>query len=139
VSDNKPERLQEKIHLSDSKSICDIGFHYGTDGKNLETFPTACNNPRVFGLKVYAGKTTGELLVNDPSVLDRIFVAWESSKPILLHTTGDLLKFCLDVGKKYKRRVHVCHVSNSIDLDIVRKMKESYKKYLVALLLIIYL
>ena len=119
------ERLEEKIVLTAKKALCDVGFHYGSDGKNLETFPAVSKNPRVFGLKVYCGKTTGELLIDDPSKLDRIFAAWESAKPILLHAEGDLLRLGLELGKKYSRRVHVCHVSRQIDLEIIRKTKES--------------
>jgi len=120
-----PNRLQEKIALTGVKAFCDVGFHYGTDGKNLESFPTAFRNPRVFGLKVYCSRTTGELLITDSSTLDHIFVAWESSKPILLHASGDLLQVALELAKKYSRRVHVCHVSQQSDLEIVRKAKES--------------
>ena len=31
------ERLEEKVELA-KKAICDIGFHFGTNGKNIEEF-----------------------------------------------------------------------------------------------------
>src|SRR3989344_8159599 len=52
------ERLREKIVLAKEKSICDIGFHYGTNGHNLDTFPLAWNDPHIFGLKLYCNHTT---------------------------------------------------------------------------------
>ena len=77
-----------------------------------------------FDMGNYCGKTTGELLVEDPSVLDRIYSAWESAKPILLHGEGDMVELCLELGKKYARRVHVCHVSTLSDLRLVKCAKE---------------
>ena len=59
-----PERLAEKIQLS-QKALIDIGFHYGTDGQNTETFEEVMDNERVFGLKIYCNHTTGTLLIED--------------------------------------------------------------------------
>jgi dihydroorotase-like cyclic amidohydrolase len=122
------ERSEEKIKLSSVKAICDVGFHYGTDGNNLESFPAAIHNAYVYGLKIYCGKTTGNLSVNDPSVIEQIFRAWESSKPILLHAEGELLRLGLVLGEKYSRWVHVCHISQLSDMEIIRKAKESYQE-----------
>ena len=57
------ERLEEKIKLADEKSLIDICFHYGTNGKNTETFKDVWDNPRVMGLKLYCNHTTGEMLI----------------------------------------------------------------------------
>ena len=57
------ERLSEKIRLADQKAICEVGFHYGTNGKNTETFRDAWSSPKVFGLKVYCNHTTREILL----------------------------------------------------------------------------
>jgi len=82
------ERLNEKIKLSNEKAIIDVGFHYGTNGKNTETFKIAWQNPRVFGLKLYCSHTTGEMLIEDPVLLEKVFKAWDSQKPILVHAEG---------------------------------------------------
>ena len=118
-----PERLQEKIALADEKATCDIGFHYGTNGHNLQSFKKAWDNPRVFGLKVYCNETTGELLVEDPRLLDEIWKAWESQKPILVHAEGAQLAVALDLAKKYKRRIHVCHVSLAKEIELIHQAK----------------
>jgi dihydroorotase (multifunctional complex type) len=118
-----PERLEEKIRLSSQSAVCSVGFHYGTDGVNTGSFQSAINNPSVFGLKIYAGETTGEILVDDPDTLDLIFRSWESAKPILLHAEGGLLQVCLDLAKEYERSVHVCHIATIRDLEEVKKRK----------------
>jgi dihydroorotase len=120
------ERLQEKIQLSEKKAICDIGFHYGTDGANTETFASVWGDAHVFGLKIYCNHTTGDLLVSDEAILDRVFRAWESAKPILVHAEGDQLRITLALAKKYERRLHVCHISTLEELELVRRAKEHH-------------
>ncbi len=119
------DRLKEKIELSQKKAICDIGFHYGTEGKNLESFPEAWNNPHVFGLKIYCNHTTGDLLVEDETKIDKIFSSWNSEKPILVHAEGDKLPLCLALAKHYSRRLHVCHVSELSGIDLIRNAPDT--------------
>lgn len=109
--------LLEKIDLSGKKAICDVGFHYGTDGNNLDTFAEAWNNPHVFGLKIYCNHTTGDLFVDNAS---KIFAAWNSEKPILVHAEGEKVQECLELATYYKRRLHVCHVSKISEIDLIR-------------------
>ena len=133
-----PERLAEKIQLS-QKAIIDIGFHYGTDGKNTETFEEVMDDrsiaplgtysedrPRnmVYGLKIYCNHTTGTLLIEDQPVWEKIFKAWESKKPILIHAEGDRLPYLIALGKKYNRHLHVCHISQANEVMMVRRAKE---------------
>lgn len=118
------DRLEEKIALSSQKAVCDVGFHYGTDGKNFESFDLARSNPRVFGLKIYCEHTTGDLLVAEETELERIFKAWQSEKPILVHGQGETLSLCLELAKKYSRRLHGCHVATKSDIELVKRAKQ---------------
>lgn len=118
------DRLEEKIALSSQKAVCDVGFHFGTDGHNLNTFPAAWQNRHVFGLKIYTSHTTGDVLVDDEKTLENIFRAWESEKPILVHGQGETLSACIGLALTYGRRLHVCHVATQNDIDQVRKAKK---------------
>lgn len=118
------ERLDEKIHLSQKKSIIDIGFHFGTDGKNIDQFPSASASPFVFGLKVYLGETTGGLVIKEEKVIDTIFSSWNSDKPILVHAEGTMIDLAISLARTYKRRLHICHIANLSDLRAVRMAKE---------------
>ncbi len=117
-------RLKEKIKLS-RKAVCKIGFHFGTDGRNLKEFPAAAKHPRVFGLKLYCNHTTGEMLIEDKKVLQKVFAAWKSNKPILVHAEGEQLKTVIALAKKFKRRLHVCHISLQEEVVMVRKAKKA--------------
>ena len=120
-----PERLQEKIELSAEKAICDIGFHYGTNGHNTDTFKLIWENPRVYGLKLYCNHTTGEMLIEDATLLENVFKAWESTKPILVHAEGPQLDSAVALAKAHNRRLHVCHISQASEVNVVRQAKEN--------------
>ncbi len=122
------DRLNEKIDLAHKKATCDISFHYGTNGRNADTFKSIWNNPRVFGLKIYCNHTTGEMLIEDRPLLEGVFKAWVSSKPILVHAEGPQLKMAIAMAKKYRRRLHVCHISQASEVVMVRKAKATGQK-----------
>lgn len=117
------ERLEQKIKLADAKAVCDIGFHYGTDGRNAKSFAAAAANPRVFGLKIYCNHTTGNMLIEDLGALETIFEGWESEKPILVHAEGVQLAAAISLARLYDRRLHVCHISQAIEVELVRRAK----------------
>jgi dihydroorotase-like cyclic amidohydrolase len=114
--------LDEKIKLS-KKAVSGIGFHFGTNGKNLDQFEAAYSHPKVFGLKVYLNHTTGDFLIDDPKILEKIFAAWKSEKPILVHAEGKNVKKCITLVKKYNRRLHICHISQKEEVIMVKKAK----------------
>jgi len=121
------ERLDEKIRLS-KKALCDIGFHFGTDGKNISEFKNAWESPYVYGLKIYCNHTTGEMLIEDETLLDKVFSAWNSAKPILVHAEGPQLVTALFLAQKYDRRIHVCHISQATEVELVREAKKKGQK-----------
>lgn len=117
------EALEEKIRLS-KKAVCDIGFHFGTNGKNLAEFKKAYSHLRVFGLKVFLNHTTGDFLIEDLKVLETIFAAWKSEKPILVHAEGEKIAECISLAEKYGRRLHICHISQKEEVEMVRQAKK---------------
>jgi len=120
------ERLEEKIALS-KKAVCNVGFHFGTNGKNLDEFSKIWDNPRVFGLKIYMSHTTGELLMSNDELLINVFNAWKCQKPILVHAEGERLAFAIELAKKYNRKLHVCHVSLASEVDLIRNTKHEQR------------
>lgn len=121
------EALDEKIKLI-KKAACEVGFHFGTNGKNLDQFKSAFSHPKVFGLKVFLNQTTGDFLLDDSKVLDAIFKTWQSEKPILVHAEGENVEKCITLSKKYNRRLHICHISQKEEVEMVRKAKKQNLK-----------
>jgi dihydroorotase-like cyclic amidohydrolase len=122
------ERLEEKIDEAKRVGICDIGFHFGTNGHNLEEFPKIWDNPHVYGLKIYCNHTTGDLLIEDLALLEQVFAAWNSDKPILVHAEGMQLAGAITLAHFYDRCLHVCHISQKIEVELVRQAKKKKLK-----------
>jgi dihydroorotase-like cyclic amidohydrolase len=119
-----PEALDDKVVRSKELALCDIGFHYGTNGKNTDTFEYARSHPQVFGLKLYCNHTTGDYLIEDPVLLEKVFSSWQSEKPILVHAEGHNLETAIELAKHHNQRLHVCHVSQSQEVAWIREAKK---------------
>ncbi|HEX7018354.1 MAG TPA: amidohydrolase family protein [Patescibacteria group bacterium] len=117
------ERLREKKQLAKEKAVCGLGFHYGTNGLNTDSFKKAAADTSVFGLKLYCNHTTGEMLLEDLTLLEKVFAAWASDKPILVHAEGVELAAAIALARLYDRRLHVCHISQATEVELVRRAK----------------
>ena len=113
--------LDEKIRIAKENIFCDVGFHFGSLGNNLDEFSKI--NGKVFGLKLYLNQTTGNFIIGKKE-LDRIYSSWKSDQPILLHAEEDMLDMVFKIVKRTKRKTHICHVSSEIELSIIMKAKE---------------
>lgn len=76
------EVLEEKYKLASTKSLINYSFFLGATNDNLEEIKKA-NPRRICGLKVFMGASTGNMLVDDPVTLERIFA--ESPMLIAVH------------------------------------------------------
>lgn len=115
------EALKEKIKIAREKIVCDTGFYFGSTGDNLEEFHKV--KEKVIGLKLYLNQTTGNYLLN-ASYLEKIFVSWPNTSPILFHAENETFDLVLNVLKKHPRPIHLCHMSTSYELKKVMKAKE---------------
>jgi carbamoyl-phosphate synthase/aspartate carbamoyltransferase/dihydroorotase len=115
------ERVEEKINIAKQKTVCDIGFYFGSLGDNLEEFNKVKN--KVFGIKLYLNHTTGDFIVNK-DVLENVYRSWESQQPILTHSEEDVIGEVMLAVKKHGKQTHVCHVSSQVELEYVIKAKE---------------
>ncbi len=118
-----PQRLEEKITLSHQKALCDVGFHFGTNGLNTESFKSVWDNPLVYGLKIFCNHSTGHFLVENLALLEKIFIAWNSEKPILVHAEGMHLAGAITLAHFYNRKLHVCHIAQKAEVELVRIAK----------------
>ncbi len=112
--------LEEKLVAARRDAVSDVGFYFGSLGDNLDEFPKVMD--RVRGLKLYLNVTTGGYKI-DTDYLMKIFKAWRSDKPILLHAEADVIKIALDVVRETGQKTHVCHVSNRAELEPILAAK----------------
>jgi dihydroorotase len=64
------ERMAEKKQLAAEKSVVNYGFFMGATPDNLEELNAVEN---VCGIKIFMGSSTGDLLVDNPQVLEKYF------------------------------------------------------------------
>ncbi len=66
------ELLEEKYKLGAEKSLANFSFYMGTSNENLDEI-VKTDPATVCGIKVFMGASTGNMLVDDPRILERIF------------------------------------------------------------------
>lgn len=103
--------LAEKMNLARGRIWCDLGFNLGATGQSTRYFKSIAS--KAFGLKVYMNQTTGPLLVEKLKDRDLVFKSWTSPLPIMVHAEGETIEVAISLAKKYKRSLHVCHVTTS--------------------------
>ena len=117
-----PEDLDDKINRADGRIWCDLGFNFGATANSIKYFPKI--SKKVFGLKVYMNQTTGTLLIDKQADRDLIFKSWQSNLPIMVHAEGETVETAIKLARKYKKRLHVCHITDD-QIDSIIKAKSN--------------
>ncbi len=113
------ELLNEKIKIATDQAVCDIGFHFGSLGNNLNEFENVKNN--VMGLKLYLNETTGNFLI-DKETLKKIFDSWTGGV-ILVHAEDDAVAEVIKNVERTRKQTHFCHISLQTDLEQIMDAK----------------
>ena len=68
------ELLEDKYRIASQTSLANYSFYMGTSNDNAdEVLKTNKKKNEVCGIKIFMGSSTGNLLVDNPSTLDKIF------------------------------------------------------------------
>jgi dihydroorotase len=125
------EILEEKYQIAENNSFANYSFMMGASNDNLaEVLKT--NPKNVAGIKIFLGSSTGNMLVDNEEVLERIF----SSTPLLIavhcedETTikNNLEKFKAEYGEDIPVTAHhlirseeACYLSSSKAIALAKK------------------
>lgn len=125
------ELLQDKYNIAAKSSIANYSFFMGASNDNIEE--VLKTNPKdVCGVKVFMGSSTGNMLVDAPDTLNKIF----SEVPMLIATHCEdeatvrknmeiyREKYGEDVPIKYHpdiRSEEACFLSSSLAVDLAKK------------------
>lgn len=143
------ERLLERLALAAGKSVVNYGFYIGATPNNLEELIHAGRTP---GIKIFIGSSTGDLLVDDQDVLERIFA--ETTLPICAHCEDEATvrsnaqaigggrthhdhsrirdhkaaivatRRAIDLAARHRHPFHILHVSTADELVSIREAPE---------------
>jgi dihydroorotase len=144
--------LEDKRAYTEGKSWCDIGFYVGAGLSNIPELAALELQPDVCAVKVFAGSSTGDLLVGDDASLERVMrsgrrrIAYHSEdeyrlqerKP--LYAAGGPHKLhaewrdveCAFLGtrrlmalaRETGRGAHILHVSTAEELEYLRDFRD---------------
>lgn len=95
--------LESKYKTASNNSLANYSFYIGTSNENADTTLAANNyKDRICGIKIFMGSSTGNLLVDNPLVLEKIF--GESELLIATHCEDERiikrnLQLAIDSGR----------------------------------------
>jgi dihydroorotase len=123
--------LEEKYSIAEKKSLANYSFFMGTTNDNLEEL-LRTNPKTVCGIKIFMGSSTGNMLVDNHAVLEKIF----SQSPVLIATHCEdettIRNNTVAYKQKYGENVPVkchpeirsaeaCYLSSSYAISLAKK------------------
>lgn len=136
--------LEAKLAIAQHSSLVNYGFYIGATTDNLKELQQVSRTP---GIKIFIGSSTGNLLVDSQSALERIF--GETDLPICAHCEDEstvrenMVKFAgsdvalhsqvrnheaaliatkraIDLALRHNHPFHVLHVSTADEIPVIR-------------------
>lgn len=125
------EKLEEKFKIAANSSYANYSFMFGGTNENLDEI-LKVDPKTVAGLKLFLGSSTGNMLVDDPIVLERIFSS--TNLLISVHCEDEVtIKSNLDIytkefGENIPMQYHpiirsedACYISSSRAIELAKK------------------
>jgi dihydroorotase len=121
------ELLEEKYAIASKTSLANYSFFMGTSNSNAdEVLKTNDKRKDVCGIKIFMGSSTGNMLVDSPNTLDKIFR--ESDLLIATHCEDErIIKENLEKIKKENREL------TAADHPLIRNEDACYESSLLAI------
>ena len=152
------ESMNSKINSASKTAVNNYGFFIGATPNNLRELQMAVgtsDNPKttdgICGIKIFMGSSTGDLLVNEQSALDRIFA--ETGGVIAVHAEDEnrlknrksqfkdrtdvaahaewrdsetaliATMRAAELSKRHNHRLHILHLTSGIEADWLNNQK----------------
>lgn len=114
------EILDDKERNSKKRSYVDYGFHFG--GSKLDNSEEIKKvRDRVASTKIFLNMSTGDMLVEEEKVLENLF---KESKIISVHAEEEMVDKAIDLARKFKKPLYLCHLSKKSEVEKLRNAKK---------------
>ena len=137
------EELEKKYTRAAAVSWANYSFNMGATNDNLEELKKISKRD-VAGIKIFMGSSTGNMLVDNPETLERIFR--EVDHQLIAHCEdeatiqGNLERFIAEKGREnltaadhpYIRSAEGCYISSSAAIAMARKTGARFHLYHVS-------
>ena len=146
---NKKEFLN-KLKLAKNRMFCNYAFYFGATPENYQELSKLNGLEGCCGIKLFAGSSTGTLLVNKEEDIEKVFQ--NSSKIVSVHSEdeeilnmrkkliikGDVkthpiwrnevcaiasTRRIVNIAKRYKKKAHILHVTTKDEVDFLSQHK----------------
>jgi dihydroorotase len=125
------EKLEEKFEIASKTSSANYSFMFGGTNDNLDEILKLDVN-QVAGLKLFLGSSTGNMLVDDPKVLEKIFESTKMVISVHCEDEGTIKanfkkyhdEYGDDIPVKYHpliRSEEACYISSSKAIELAKK------------------
>ena len=144
------KEFQRKLDLAKNRMYCNYAFYFGATADNANELADLKNLEGCCGIKLFAGSSTGNLLVSDEKDIEVVFQ--NSSKVVAVHSEDEAI---LSINKKlirkgdvhshpiwrsdecaisstrrivrianhYNKKAHVLHISTKQEIDFLAQHK----------------
>lgn len=114
------EILDTKESNSKNRSYVDYGFHFG--GSKLDNSEEIRKvRDRVASTKIFLNMSTGDMLVEEEKVLENLF---KESKIVSVHAEDEMVDRAIDLARKFKKPLYLCHLSKNSEVEKLRAAKK---------------
>jgi len=125
------KELTEKFRMASQKSFANYSFYFGATNDNIEEI-LKIDPKKVCGLKVFMGSSTGNMLVDNPTSLEKIFsqapclvaVHCEDEETIKRNTEIFIQRYGENIPIKCHpdiRSEEACYLSSSLAVELAKK------------------
>ncbi|MEM6686100.1 MAG: dihydroorotase [Bacteroidota bacterium] len=125
------EKLQEKLDIAKETSFANYSFMFGGTNDNLEEIMKV-DTTQVAGLKLFLGSSTGNMLVDDEAVLEKIFSSTDMVISVHCEDEGTIRKNLSEYKEQYGddipiefhpiiRSEEACYLSSSRAIELAKK------------------
>ena len=142
--------FQKKLDLAKNRMYCNYAFYFGATPDNAAELADLKNLEGCCGIKLFAGSSTGNLLVQHEKDIEKVFKS--SSKVVSVHSEdeeilnmnkklikdGDVhshpiwrseecaissTRRIVRIAERYKKKAHILHVSTKQEIDFLSQHK----------------
>ena len=142
--------FQRKLDLAKKRMYCNYAFYFGATADNTDDLAKLKNLMGCCGIKLFAGSSTGNLLVAAEEDIDKVFQ--KSSKVVAVHSEDEeILKInkklikegdvhthpiwrsvecaiastrrIVRIAEKYNKKAHILHITTKEEIDFLSQHK----------------
>jgi dihydroorotase len=144
------EEFQKKLNLAKNRMYCNYAFYFGATPDNAAELASLKNLEGCCGIKLFAGSSTGNLLVQHEDDIEKVFKS--SSKVVSVHSEdeeilninkklikeGDVkthpiwrsdecaissTRRIVRIAERYNKKAHILHITTKEEIDFLSKHK----------------